>query len=101
MSSFVSAQIAVQVQTSPAFAGFEIALIQKELGDAKKTGSPFVTFIFQAIASPFPIMAAGRFFVIATIGDKEYVCCTLNVQSDSIASPTASEQPASQSPPAA
>jgi hypothetical protein len=81
--------------------GFAIEPVQKEIDAARENKVPITTFIFQAIAQPFPILSEGRLMVVAVLGDQEIPCCFLNAILEPKASSTASPQPASQSQPAA
>jgi len=68
--------------------------------------SPYIGLVMQAILSPLPIKVEGRIFAIVRVNGVEHIASTLIVRArrpneSSKASPTASEPPASQSPPAA
>lgn len=78
---------------------FSKEFLENTRKDARGKGSPVITLIARAVASPFPVPpSGGRFLVVVQTQESQIVSGTMNVligPSD----PTASQPPSSQSPP--
>jgi hypothetical protein len=80
--------------TTHQLGAFPMEGIAEELARAKAGKSPFVTFVFQAVAAPFPLLSEGRIFLVVTVGKREFRCGMLNVQLVASPSSTVSQPPA-------
>jgi hypothetical protein len=72
-------------------------VVLDSLAHAKAANQDFTGLMFKMVMSPFPIKAFGIIRALVTIDGTEYEGATLRI----VQSATASEPPASQSPPAA
>lgn len=77
-----------------ALGGIEKDFVAGQLAEVAKKGMPHAGFIITSIAT-LPIPRAGRIDLIASYGDEEIICGTLNVAENPTSS-SASERPVSQ-----